>query len=179
MLLLLFIIPFANAQEIIYPQKNDSSIIQIKAFYKGYGKVFVGNSDANKDIFGNEYPNYIVKDYKKDKKLKQDEIIKAELLLFENYNKLYSQDTRFSNDFIAVKDPVKYLRYYYRQYIGFFNDKDEILVLIHLMNFGNKKMAKYYFKYWNKNFSIGFGDFYGKNQKTFLVNLTKNEIKFY
>jgi hypothetical protein len=166
------------AQTIYYPNPEDSSIIKINEFYKGYGKVFEGHDDANKDAFGRRYSSFI-ESYEKDFELSHETIIKAEQLLFEHYNQVYSNDERFSGYDFTVNNPQRHLRYYYRQYMGFINNKGENIILIHLMNFRNKKRANHYFNFWDQNFNIGSGDFYGKNQKTFLINLSKHKVTVY
>jgi len=72
---LIFALP--NYSQIIkYPNKSDSTIISIPEYYKNSGKVF--SSDyCPKQLYLNDY----VKGYK----LAEDEIIKAEILLQENY----------------------------------------------------------------------------------------------
>lgn len=169
----------AHAQRISYPVPGDSSVVCIKDFYTGYGKIFKDKAEAHRDYFGRELPDPFINGYSKGFKLMEEEILKAENLLFENYNEVYAHDKRFNTHDFTVRNPRKHLKYYYRQYLGFLNEEGERFVLVHLMNFKNKKKASQYFRQWDKYFSIGMGDFYGKNQKTFLINLTKNEIKLY
>jgi hypothetical protein len=167
----------AHAQKISYPASDDSSVVCIKGFYNGYGKIFRDKAEAHRDHFGAELPDPFIEGYYKELKLTEAEILKAEGLLFENYNDVYANDERFNAYDFTVRDPKKHLKYYYRQYLGFTNEKGERMVLIHLMNFKNKKKASQYFRHWDKYFSIGTGDFYGRNQKTFIINLTENDIK--
>lgn len=163
------------AQELSHPFPGDSSIITIKAFYKGYGKVFKGNNEANRDVFGNQYPHPFVSGYKADAVLSAAEIIRAEQTLFEKYNQLLYNKYKLS----PVKDVRKRFFRYYRQYVGFYNAEGDKMVLIHLMNFKQKRKAKQYFDSWDHNLSIGNGGFYESNQETFVVNLSKNELNFY
>ena len=101
----------ASSQDVIYPVSNDPSIIKIKEFYTGYGKVFKSESEANRDVFGNKYPGNILNNFKEDLELTDDLILKAERLLID---KLKNNN----------------LKHHYRQYLGFVNDEGDKIVLI-------------------------------------------------
>lgn len=149
--------------KIDFPCKNDSSIIQIKAFYNGYGKIFRHESEYNVDYFGNKLPHSFP-DYVKDYELSYDEIIEVELLLKEN-PAIYTHYHINGN-----------LKSYYRQYISYINYLDDVIVEVNLMNFKNKRKAKKYFSLWNKSLSDGNGHFYRVNHRTITINLSKRTI---
>lgn len=174
-LLIYLVVSTASAQKVSYPYPEDSSIIRINDLYIGYGKIFTSKSEAHRDYFGIELPGPLIIEYYRDLKLKVAEIMLAESLLFEKYNQAYAQDERVTG-YISIAEPQKHLKYYYRQYVGCKNEKGESLVLVNLMNFRNKKKGKHYFDFWTKYFCVGHGDFYEKNQKLLLINITKKEV---
>lgn len=150
----------ASGQEVFYPIPNDSSIIKLKSFYNGYGKVFKSESEANRDIFGNKYPGDFIEGFEKDLNLTIDQIIEAEKLLSEQIE-------------------IKELKNYYRQYLGFLNNEGDNIILINLLNFKNKNKSEKYFEHWKNSFLTGHGKFYEQNQQRFLVNLSKELVTAY
>jgi hypothetical protein len=165
-LFLLYFFSKTYAQSIVYPERGDSSVIKIRDYYAGYGKIFYNFSQVVDNIEG----------AKKEMEVSISDVVKAEKILFDNYNEVYRKDNRFSNFNYQVKNPKKYLFTYYRQYFGFHNESNDRVVVIFLMNFKEYKKAKDYFINWKNEFAIGNGDFYEKNQKIFLVNLNKRNV---
>lgn len=149
---------FVSAQQIGYPIENDKSIITLKALYKGYGKVFGNHFDGKKYI----------KAYVAPLTLTTASIIEAEHILFKNY-KPYQTN----------KDAQRYFRFYYRQYIGFEDENGDSVVLINLLNFKNQKKGRHLFFSWENTYVRGFGEAYEKNQRIFLVNLSRENIEQY
>lgn len=155
------------AQDLAVEYVGDSSIVKLKDYYKGYGKIFNKSYDIASTL----------DDYKCSFTPTINQIVQAEKMLISGYNKVHEDDARFTNSDLTVKNPRKHLNHYYRQYIGLINNENQKVILIHLMNFKNGRKARKFFRDWDKRFSIGVGDFYDKNQKTFELNLdTENLI---
>lgn len=157
-ILLLFIIITSKGQIITYPYPNDSSIIRIKAYYRGLGKVFDENFNCDK----------VVNNCLKGIKLKNDDIVNVEQVL---NSKIIQHEKR-----AQVK---KIRKYYFRQYIGYIDGKGDSSVLVILLNFKNRNKALKYFPDWQKNASIGVGGFYGFNQILFKINLSQGTLETY
>ena len=73
----------------------------------------------------------------------------------------------------SVEFDQKIIRKYYRQYMGFINDKNEEVVSIYLFNEAQHEFAK-----WRDKYILGAGEFFEKNTRSYKVNLTKGEIKY-
>jgi hypothetical protein len=102
-----------------------------------------------------------------------ENITKAETLLLSN-----SDEVKYKG-LVGMYEPNKLkkkLCRYNRQYVGYQNAASDSIILIHLLNFKNKKQAKANFTDWNNSYIIGFGDFYERNMLTVMVNLTKKEV---
>ena len=162
--ILLFIINLS------YSQKT----ILLTNHYCGEGIVFNDNVKypfQEKDYAEFYYPNI-------------DDIKNAENILFKNY---YNHKIEILNYFKLKDEKInpknknpnnvkkKFLKYN-RQYIGYLNNRNEIIVYIGLLNFSNKKKAIKYFENWKENIIAGSGGFYNKNQEYFVINLTKKSI---
>lgn len=63
-----------------------------------------------------------------------------------------------------------------RQYAGFIDSNNDRLVAIYLLDFSKKKYRTNYFSDWHENLTIGFGEFYEKHTRLFIVNIDKNMI---
>jgi len=162
---------------VIYPYTEDSSIIRIKAFYKGYGKVFSSHMEANRDFFGNQYSTPIIPTYKEDFKLTPELIIETERLFFQEYNNALNE--KYGLEENREKDPQRFFRHHFRQYLGYINVFGEKEVFFVLMNFKNKRQANKYFRGWDQNIALGTGPFFEKNERRFVVNLCKRSVRVY
>jgi len=151
---LIFALP--NYSQIIkYPNKSDSTIISIPEYYKNSGKVF--SSDyCPKQLYLNDY----VKGYK----LAEDEIIKAEILLQENYP---NQSKRTKNR--------NHWKKHWRQYLAFINDHNEKIIFLHLEKY-NHKPSETSIEWWSTEVSIVNEEWYEHNTDDFIINLTTNNI---
>ena len=161
-----------KGQDVIYPYPKDSSIIQMKSYYRGFGKVFYKEEDVKKDFFGNAYPKPFSPTYQADFELGENDIVKAEKLLL---NKYFSAriDGHTKNDFNKAK---KQLKSYYRQYFGYISKNNEIIIYIKLLNFRKKKSANKYFSKWDQVFFSGFGRYYEQNAESYIINLTTENV---
>jgi hypothetical protein len=102
-----------------------------------------------------------------------EDITKAETLLLSNPDEVKYKGL------VGMYEPNKLkkkLCTYNRQYVGYQNAALDSIILIHLLNFKNKKQAKTNFTDWNNSYIIGFGDFYERNMLTVMLNLTKKEV---
>jgi len=167
---------FSNAQELAYPCPNDSSIVRMKGYYHGYGKIFNKEHEANRDFFGNTYQKPFTEDYRSDYGLSRADLIRVESILLSRYHKVMG-DENVSPKRNSFKKARRNFKHYYRQYFGFLNNRDEIVVHINLLNFKNSKRANDYFPKWDQVFFRGFGRFYELNSESFIVNLTKGELE--
>lgn len=105
-----------------------------------------------------------------------EDVTKAETLLLNN-----SEEVKYKG-LIGMYEPYKLkkkLCTYNRQYVGYQNASSDNVILIHLLNFENKKKAKVNFSEWKNAYVIGFGDFYERNMLTVTVNLTKKEVSIW
>lgn len=67
------------------------------------------------------------------------------------------------------------LKKYNRQYIGFIRNNSEYL-MIYLMNFKNKRLAKEYFNNYEKEVILGLGEFYERNAILYKFNIQDKTI---
>jgi hypothetical protein len=104
-----------HSQVITYPNPNDSTIIQIKEFYKGYGKIF-DVRNINQDFF----PKCLMKPLFKTVQLTKEEIIKAEMLFLSNYGSNGKKKNKHS-----LRKNVKKFSDFYRQYVCHLNERGE------------------------------------------------------
>jgi hypothetical protein len=81
--------------------------------------------------------------------------------------------------YISTNNPVKFYRYYKRQYMGIIGSNGDKLILIQILNASKRKYIKEYYENWETEFTVGTGGFYDKNTMVFLINLTTVEMKAY
>lgn len=163
-----FCIACGNLKQVSYPFKNDHSIVSLHEYYNGYGKVFKNFNEADND---ENYP--LPSDYFKDLLLTEQLLIRIENIWMEDVNNYYST---IPGEKIIIKNPKKYFKHYYRQYVGYVNLNGDSIVVVNLLNFKNKLKAKKYFDDWKYYFNDGMGGFYEKNRTSFVLNLNKNCI---
>lgn len=159
-----------HSQIVTYPNLKDSTIIQIKEFYEGYGKIFDLRSINNLKLI-----EYSKKPPVKIIFLNEENILLSEKIFCIQYNQVLSQDNRFIG-FKPVNVKKKY-RTYYRQYVAYEDVKGDKFVQIYLLNFKQKKIAEKYFYDWSECCpAIGFGDFYSRNQFFALINISSKKL---
>jgi|GEM_PF-5071107 len=132
-------------QIITYPNKKDSTIIQIKSIYNGKGKIL-------SDLKSSEITDF--KNRKAFHPSRQD-ILKAEQILAENYYKVMKAAK--ADSLIYTRD----LRSFYRQYITF---KDSS---------GNKKIYLLVFSCSHRNVKRCFPDW--ENSSVFMIHGEKHK----
>ncbi len=66
-----------------------------------------------------------------------------------------------------------------RQYLGYVNSAGDSVIIVHLLNFKNKKKARAAFPDWQKSYVFAYGSFYEQNMVTFSVNLNKKIVEIY
>lgn len=157
-----------NLKPVSHPFENDQSIVRLSEFYNGYGKVFKNFNEADGD---DNYP--LPKDYLKDLLLTDQLLIRIENIWMEDVNNFYST---IPGKKIIIKNPKKYFRHYYRQYVGYVNVTGDSIVVVNLLNFKNKIKAKKLFYDWKYYLNDGVGGSYEKNRDVFVLNLNKNCI---
>lgn len=131
---------------------SQSEIIELSQFYEGKGVIF-NESYKNKAGF---HPSD-----------------KAFTPTFSDI-KIFEETLRFFSP-----RPKEIKRDYYRQYLGYIINNEKYLI-VYLMNFKNKRAAsKIYFKEWDKEFSLGLGEYYEKNGILLKFNLQDKMIGVY
>ncbi len=129
-----------------------SEIIELSQFYEGKGVIF-NESYKNKAGF---HPSD-----------------KAFTPSFSDI-KIFEETLRFFSP-----RPKEIKRYYYRQSLGYLINNEKYLI-VYLMNFKNKRAASnIYFKEWDKEFSIGLGEYYERNGILLKFNLQDKMIGVY
>jgi len=155
-ILLNLILAQPNYSQIIkYPNKSDSTIISIPEYYKNFGKVFSPDY-CPKQLHLNGY----VKGYK----LAEDEIIKAEIFLQENYP---HKSKRIKNR--------NHWKKHWRQYLAFINNNNEKTIFLHLEKY-NHKPSETSIEWWSTVVSIVNEEWDEHHTDDFVINLTTNNI---
>jgi hypothetical protein len=133
----------------------NSTKIEFKRFFKGHGIIFNEAYD----------PHIILKDEKK--RFTPDE------------NLLFACEEMLQKYFILHegKSSTRQLRQYNRQYIGFFNNKDERLVIIQLLKIKSPAKIQMNYLNWESEYIVGFGKFYEKNTSRYIVNIDLKLVK--
>lgn len=165
---LILVIMFSDKLNNIDIQTKNFQKVKLKEFYNGAGIIFPEEYNL---IF--EVPNL-----EKRFTPKVDDLKIAESLLCDQYNNAYTSDQR-TIKFEVVENVRRKFRNYNRQYIGYINQDQERVILIHLLNFSSKKNIRRHFQNWENEYIIGFGDFYEKNVVTFKANLTKKRLELF
>jgi hypothetical protein len=106
-------------QQISYPIKGDHSIVQIKEFYKGYGKIFSGQ-------------NFLIPQNARSVIVPlTGEILLAEHIMDNSFVELVNA-TEALTRFQGLEYKMAYADFY-RQYAGFSDINNERIVAIHLI----------------------------------------------
>jgi hypothetical protein len=119
-----------SAQGVKYPNKGDSTIIKIKEFYNGCGKIF------NEDKIG-------ILSALKGKSIFQPtatDLILAEQIMSEKYSDLIKSDER-AKSLIGTEYKSNYYNSY-RQYIGIINSSGNKIIFIQLLKCCKKNINK-------------------------------------
>ena len=158
LLIILTVLPseIIYSQTITYPNKNDSSIIQIKKIFKNYGKVFASDFQP-KDI--------TLPGYSHGLELKESDILNAEEIL--------SRNVPVQN---KIGHNIKHFKYRWRQYFGYINLNGDKCLFIHLERYNGKPSIVSY-DYWKTRVSIVLEEWDKHNTDDFIIYLNTNTIK--
>ncbi|HEX8576321.1 MAG TPA: hypothetical protein VF677_08515 [Flavobacterium sp.] len=149
-------------------------LVTLKDYYRGEGIIF----DENTKFPFNET------NYNKPYIPSLENIKKGETFLFENYYEYeisilehYKlEKSIIKNKYKNPKNVRRKFNQYNRQYISYISKENDTILYIGLLNFSNKQKANKYFESWKKFIYGGAGDFYYKNQKYYIVNLSKRKF---
>lgn len=160
---------------------HEFEIIELKEYFDGKGAI-VPSTSMDYFTFGNDSTKFTPT-------ITQIKIAESILIqdLFNYYKKVYYYSGYFSEeteDSIALLNRFNdYLTEYkaeikefYRYYIGYKNNSNEDIILIHLFNF-NTSEAREIFSEWQDKHIFGVGGFFEENMRSFRVNLNKQEIE--
>lgn len=147
--------------------ESEPDVICIKGYYEGYGVIFpsgfIPEIQSNENVGKGRFSPSI------------KQIKRAEEILFEQYNKVHSEDTRVIN-FSPIKDVEKHFNKWYRQYIGYVAENGNLLLEVQLLNFSKKRKAERNFEGWEEKYFVGADGFYSKNLLRFKVNLNEGKL---
>ncbi len=152
----------------------DLTIVEFKQYYKGYGVIFHSNHKALEEYkkYSDTFFTPKVEDVKKAEEILSNDYYNY-LIEYSNKTKIYnSSDSKYKRK----KNVIKKYYNFNRQYFGFIKDGDSC-IQIKLHNFSDKEFEEMISKHYKERIIHGFGDFYYKNQDSFIINLTKNQVK--
>ncbi|KAA5536547.1 hypothetical protein F0919_02445 [Taibaiella lutea] len=135
--------------------------------FKGYSIVFTKEYKAN----------FLLREFKEQFTPAKKEIDSAEAIFMRRYD----VDINKKEAYISTNNPVKFFKYYLRQYMGLINLNDEKVILIKMLNVPKprRKTIEEHYENWESKYVLGTGDFYERNTVPFLVNLTTGEISVF
>ncbi|MBN1184320.1 MAG: hypothetical protein JXB49_18665 [Bacteroidales bacterium] len=125
-------------------------------------------------IFPENYHGYMIEKSKKTFTLTESQVKCIEVILKNQYNNVNQNNPRQIGTYRPKNNVNRYLKKYDRQYLGFINDKMESCAMILLAN--RKGRGKSHFECFERVMSLGFGEFYEKHQKLYIVNLEKEKL---
>ena len=100
------------------------------------------------------------------------EVKHAEIFLMSNNSKIEYIDM---GSLYKPRDLHKILKTFRRQYVGYINNSEDSIIVIHALNF-KERGSKKAFDDWGKNYIIAYDGFYENNMVTFSINLTKHIV---
>jgi hypothetical protein len=162
--------------------KHDFEIVELKKYYNGKGAIV---SVDTKDFIpspGNCKRIYLkIEQIEKAEKIICDSITNYTLKMYDEGKFYFSTEIKTKGDSISamneiIKKEKEIIKEYYRQYVGYVNDKHEELVGVSLFNFGTG-ISRSKFNYWQDHFIFGAGEYFEENTRTYLINLTKGRIE--
>lgn len=135
--------------------------------FKGYSIAFTKEYKANISI----------QEFKGQFTPTKENIDSAEAIFIQRYE----ADINQKEAYIMTHDPVKFYRYYKRQYMGLIAQNGDKLILMQMLNVPKprKKNLEDYYENWENVYILGTGDFYERNTVPFIVNLTTGELRVY
>ncbi|TDQ14607.1 hypothetical protein DFQ04_3195 [Algoriphagus boseongensis] len=139
----------------------DSTIFVEGKNYKGY-------------IFPVDYHGFILDKSSNSVWLTKSQIKDIEEIFIEQHNDVLKNDQRVSRELKYKNDVEKQYRNYYRQYLGFKCENGDLCAKILLLNRSGK--GRKYSECFDKVMVMGHGEFYEKNQRLFIVNISKSKL---
>jgi hypothetical protein len=162
----LFAINLYAQNVVVYPNKKDSSIIKVKEYYKGCGKIFDSTMKNLLSTLNGKYS------FTPDAK----EILMTEQLIEKDYEELLQIDVR-AKSLIGTRYKQYYYEYY-RQYAGAVNNAGEKVIFIQLFSCCKKNIGKCY-PDWKKELVSPLDENVCTITITFIVNLSQKKISLY
>jgi hypothetical protein len=153
-----------SAQQILYPDANDSTIIKMQDYYDGYGKIYNRTSR-------NVLPSCAASVFAPT----GQELLSAERLMIKGYEGLLKSDDRLKS-LRGTKYKEHYYKYY-RQYVGFIDTSGEKVIFIQLIKCCNGKLKKC-FPEWKMGIVSNLSEDLCRITMNFLVNLSQGKIFF-
>lgn len=147
-----------HSQTVTYPDKKDSSIIQVKKIFKNFGKVFPSDFQPK---------SIILPLYSHGCQLNDHDIIEAEKILSIN---LPSQN--------KMRNNVRHFKNHWRQYLGYINLNGDTCLYIHLEKFKGYPSTVLY-NYWKTQVSIVNEEWFNHYTDDFIIDLNAKMIKQY
>ena len=102
-----------------------------------------------------------------------NELIKAEHILASQYN-IYMKKIGLKEE----KNVVKKFYGYKRQYLGFIDRNGTKRIIIKLLNFKRCKKPEENYPNWESEYLVGFGEYYEKNTRAYVVNLMSASLSY-
>jgi len=152
------------AQEVVYPDKNDSSIVKIKGYYNKLGKI---NSNKKYYLFPPDADSIFIPT--------SQELLLAERLMTEKYDEFLKSDARAKG--LTGTEYKQHYYSYYRQYTGFTSKSGDKIIFTQLFKCCKKNINKC-FPNWKKELVIPLSEGSCAIAIGFLVNLKRRKISF-
>jgi len=147
---------------------TDSIRVISTDFYKGRGVVFPATYTPMLN-----YQNFRGRFTPTD-----SDIVVTEKVFLNGYNELHINDPRFLK-FKRIKNVKREFRNFNRQYLGYYNEEGERIIMMQLLNFSKISVRKHFEELgWREGYIFGFGRFYERNRKHFLINLDRKKLTF-
>jgi hypothetical protein len=161
--------------------KHKYETIDLKEYYDGKGAIFPPDSGIVPVAPGWRRSSLTVEQIKR-----AEEILKSDMGEFMK-RMLIKGKIHLSGDLKTIEDTTaqldsftkaarKDVREYYRQYIGFINDKDQKIVEINLFNFDTPE-GRRLFKKWRDEYILGADGYYTENTVRYFVNIDRGRIE--
>ncbi|MDR7130289.1 hypothetical protein J2X69_002637 [Algoriphagus sp. 4150] len=112
-------------------------------------------------IFPADYYGFVLDKRINSVLLNENQVIKIEKILIEQYYNVLKNDARVSKEIKLKNNVEKQIIKYDRQYLGFLCENGDLCAKILLANRSGK--GKKYFNCFDKVMAFGFGEFYEKN----------------
>ena len=139
----------------------DSTIFVEGKGYKGY-------------IFPANYHGFILDKSSNSFWLTKSQIKEIEKIFIEQHNDVLQKDPRVPKELKHKNDVENQYKKYYRQYLGFICEEGDLCAKILMLK--RTWEGRNYFDCFDKVMVMGHGEFYEKNQRLFIVNISKLKL---